>query len=45
MEKTRKNKLKDYQRTKGKQWIDTHTEYKDRKSGSGVRFGGRYIEK
>lgn len=45
MEKTSKNKLKDYRRTKGKKWVDTHTEFSKRTSGSGLKFGGKYVEK
>lgn len=45
MEKSKKNKLKDYKRVKGKKWIDEPTMYKDRKSGSGLTYGGRYIDK
>lgn len=44
MEKSAKNKLKDYKRTKGKKWIDAPAEIKKRISGSGVRFGGKYID-
>ena len=44
MEKTEKNKNRDRMRLRGKTWIDQHVPYKDRKSGSGLRFGGRYVE-
>ena len=45
MEKSEKNKLKDYKRTKGKKWVDSHVHYSDRKSGSGVRFEGFFVKK
>ena len=45
MKKSEKNKLKDYKRTKGKKWVDSHVHYSDRKSGSGVRFEGFFVKK
>lgn len=45
MEKSKNNKLKDYKRTKGKIWVNETVRYKDRKTGSGLTFSGRYIEK
>lgn len=43
MEKTKKNKLKDYKRVEGKKWVDVPVRFKDRATGSGVRFAGKYI--
>lgn len=43
MEKTEKSKVKDTARIKGKKWIDLPTFYKDRRSGAGVSFTGKYI--
>lgn len=42
MRKTSENLEKDKKRSKGKQWIDEHTYFKDRTCGSGVVFYGRY---
>lgn len=44
MKKTIKNKFKDYQRKKGKKWIDIPTKIKDRNCASGIQFGGKYID-
>lgn len=44
MKKTKNNKLKDYKRTKGKKWIDAPIRYKNRTCGSGVTFGGYYVD-
>lgn len=44
MEKSKQNKYKDYLRTKGKTWVHLHQMAKDRKTASGVAFGGKYIE-
>lgn len=44
MEKTKKNKIKDYERTKGKKWVNIPVLYKDRTTGSGVTFGGKYVD-
>ena len=43
MEKTEKSKVKDTARIKGRKWIDLPTFYKDRQSGAGVSFTGKYI--
>ena len=45
MEKTNKQKLKDYMRKKGKIWVDEPQTFKKRTSGSGVQFGGSYVDK
>lgn len=45
MEKSKKNKMKDYKRTKGKKWVDIPATYKYRETGSGVTYVGKYIEK
>lgn len=45
MKKSLKNRHKDAERTKGKVWIDEPVTAKDRKCGSGVTFGGRYVNK
>ena len=45
MEKSKKNKLKDYKRTKDKIWVDKPTSINKRTSGSGVVFRGKYVEK
>jgi len=38
MEKTKRKEIK-----KDKVWVDIPTLYKDRKCGSGLTFGGRYV--
>lgn len=43
MEKMKKNKEKDRLRTCGKVWIDEHTPFEKRTCGSGLMFGGRYM--
>lgn len=43
MEKTEKNKAKDKKRTEGKVWIAEHTPYSKRTCGSGLTFGGKYV--
>ena len=45
MEKSDKNKLKDYKRTKGKVWVRTPVTFDKRTTGSGVTFQGRYVLK
>lgn len=45
MEKSEKNKLKDFKRTKGKTWIEIPSTFKRRTTGSGVKFIGKYISK
>lgn len=45
MEKTEKNKAKDYFRTKGKVWVHVPQMAKDRKTASGVTFWGKYVDK
>ena len=45
MEKTKKNRLKDYRELKGKRWVYLPTPYAKRKSGSGVTFDGKYVDK
>lgn len=45
MEKTNKQKLKDYMRNKGKIWVDEPQTLNKRTSGSGVQFGGSYVDK
>ena len=45
MEKSKKNRLKDYQETKGKKWVYLPTPYTKRKSGSGITFDGKYVDK
>ena len=45
MEKSEKNKLKDYKRTKGKVWVRTPVTFDKRTTGSGVTFQGRYVLK
>ena len=45
MEKSEKNKLKDFKRTKGKMWMDVPSTLKRRTTGSGVKFIGKYISK
>lgn len=44
MEKTIKNKLKDYKRKKGKKWVDIPTSIKERNCGSGMKFSGKYVD-
>lgn len=44
MEKTLENRIKDFERTKNKIWIDEPTRAENRRCGSGVTFGGRYVE-
>lgn len=43
MEKTEKNQKKDRSKNIGKIWIDEHTPYEKRTTGSGLSFGGRYV--
>ena len=45
MEKTKKNKKKDKERHAGMIWVDKRTRAKDRMTGSGVTFSGKYVEK
>ena len=45
MEKSEKNKLKDYKRTKGKVWVRTPVTFDKRATGSGVTFQGKYVPK
>ena len=45
MEKSDKNKLKDYKRTKGKVWTEIPVTFDKRTTGSGVTFQGRYVLK
>ena len=45
MEKSKKNRLKDYQETKGKKWVYLPTPYTMRKSGSGITFDGKDVDK
>lgn len=45
MEKTNKQKLKDYMRNKGKIWVDEPQTLNKRACGHGVKFGGSYVEK
>ena len=45
MEKSEKNKLKDYKRTKGKVWVRTPVTFDKRTTGSGVTFQGKYVPK
>ena len=45
MEKTKKNKLKDYKRTKGKVWERIPVTYDKRTTSSGVTFQGKYVDK
>lgn len=45
MEKTEKNKLKDYKRTKEKVWVRTPVTFGKRTTGSGVTFQGKYVPK
>ena len=45
MEKSDKNKLKDYKRTKGKIWVSIPSTYDKRMTGSGVTFQGKYVDK
>lgn len=44
MKKTQKSKQKDRNRTKGKIWVDEPVSFESRNTGSGVTFGGRYID-
>lgn len=44
MEKSLKNRAKDFERTKDKVWIPEPQTGKNRKCASGVTFGGRYEE-
>lgn len=44
MEKTEKNKRKDRSKNIGKIWIDEHTPYEKRATGSGLVFAGRYVD-
>ncbi len=43
MEKSKKNKYKDYLRTKNKKWIHIPQMAKDRTCASGVTFWGKYV--
>lgn len=45
MEKSDKNRLKDYKRTKGKVWVSIPSTYDKRMTGSGVTFRGKYVDK
>lgn len=45
MEKSEKNKLKDYKRTKGKKWEYVPVPFEKRTTGSGLTFQGRYVLK
>lgn len=45
MEKSEKNKLKDYKRLKGKTWERIPSTLDRRTTGSGVEFEGRYVHK
>lgn len=45
MEKSEKNKLKDYKQTKGKVWVITPVAFDKRTTGSGVTFQGKYVPK
>lgn len=45
MNKTLKNKEKDRLRKRNWQWVDLHTKIEDRTTGSGMQFGGKYIQK
>ena len=45
MEKSDKNKLKDYKRLKGKIWEQIPSTLYRRTTGSGVKFEGRYVYK
>lgn len=42
MEKTEKNKKKDNKRNIGKIWVDRHTPFEERTTGSGLTFSGKY---
>ncbi len=42
MKKTEKNKEKDQMNKQQKIWIDEHTPYSKRVSGSGLTFSGHY---
>ena len=42
MEKTEKNKEKDNKRNIGKIWVDRHTPFEERTTGSGLTFSGKY---
>ena len=45
MKKTMENKLKEYKKKKGKIWVDIHTPYRERTTGSGLTFRGKYVDK
>lgn len=45
MEKSEKNKLKDYKRLKGKTWKRIPSTLDRRRTGSGIEFEGRYVSK
>lgn len=45
MEKTEKNKAKDWARAVGKVWVRIPQTFKQRTTGSGIVFGGMYIDK
>lgn len=45
MEKSEKSRNKDTQKSKGKIWKDVKVPYAQRKTGSGVTFGGSYVNK
>lgn len=42
MEKEEKNQKKDKNKNIGKIWIDEHTPYEKRTTGSGLTFRGKY---
>ena len=44
MEKSEKNERKDINKTIGKIWIDEHTPYEKRSTGSGLVFAGKYVD-
>lgn len=43
MEKAEKNQRKNRRKNVGKIWVDEHITYEKRNSGSGLMFGGRYV--
>lgn len=44
MKKSEKNERKDINKTIGKIWIDEHTPYEKRSTGSGLVFAGKYVD-
>ncbi len=42
MKKTEKNKEKDRKKHIGKIWVDEHTPFEKRTTGSGLTFSGKY---